>query len=87
MAGSIRDRVAVVGMGCSKFGERWDAGMDDLIVEAAYEAFQDAGIESKDIQAAWVGTSTGSTGNGGGAAGGSKDEGPIIDAEVVDEKK
>ena len=62
MAGSIKDRVAVVGMGCSKFGERWDASMDDLIVEAAYEAFQDAGIESKDIQAAWVGTSTGATG-------------------------
>jgi acetyl-CoA C-acetyltransferase len=62
MAGSIKDRVAVAGMGCSKFGERWDAGMDDLIIEAAYEAFADAGIESKDIQAAWVGTSTGSTG-------------------------
>ncbi len=62
MAGSIKDRVAVAGMGCSKFGERWDAGMDDLIVEAAYEAFEDAGIESKDIEAAWVGTSTGATG-------------------------
>ncbi len=62
MAGSIKDRVAVAGMGCSKFGERWDASMDDLIVEAAYEAFADAGIESKDIQAGWVGTATGSTG-------------------------
>ena len=30
--------------------------MEDLLVEAAYEAFQDAGIEPKDIQAAWVGT-------------------------------
>src|SRR4030042_2803718 len=54
--GSIKDRVAVPGMGCSKFGERWDAGMDDLIVEAAYEAFEDAGIEPKDVQAAWVGS-------------------------------
>jgi len=45
-----------VGMGCSKFGERWDKGVEDLIVEAAYEAFEDAGIGPKDIQAAWIGT-------------------------------
>ena len=62
MAGSIKDRVAVVGMGCSRFGERWDAGVDDLIVEAAYEAFEDAGIGPEDIEAAWVGTATGGTG-------------------------
>ena len=52
----IRDKVAIVGMGCSKFGERWDKGVEDLIVEAAYEAFEDAGIGPKDIQAAWIGT-------------------------------
>lgn len=55
---SIRDKVAVVGMGCCKFGENWDKGAQDLIVEAAYEAYEDAGIEPKDIQAAWVGTNT-----------------------------
>ncbi len=53
---SIRDRVAIVGMGCTKFGERWDMGVEDLLVEAAYEAFEDAGIQPKDIQAAWLGT-------------------------------
>ena len=53
---SIRDRVAIVGMGCSKFGERWDTSSEDLLVESCYEAFEDAGIESKDIQAAWFGT-------------------------------
>ncbi|MDY6834682.1 MAG: acetyl-CoA acetyltransferase [Chloroflexota bacterium] len=53
---SIRDKVAIVGMGCCKFGELWDKGPEDLIVEAAYEAYEDAGIEPKDIQAAWVGT-------------------------------
>ncbi|MBN1692568.1 MAG: hypothetical protein JW845_03330 [Dehalococcoidales bacterium] len=53
---SIKDKVAIVGMGCTKFGERWDKGVEDLIVEAAYEAFEDAGIEPKDIQAAWIGT-------------------------------
>jgi acetyl-CoA C-acetyltransferase len=53
---SIKDRVAIIGMGCSKFGERWDMGTEDLLVESCYEAFADAGIESKDIQAAWFGT-------------------------------
>ncbi|TET12958.1 MAG: acetyl-CoA acetyltransferase [Dehalococcoidia bacterium] len=53
---SIRDKVAIVGMGCTKFGERWDASQDDLIIEAALEAYEDAGIEQKDVQAAWVGT-------------------------------
>lgn len=53
---SIKDRVAIVGMGCAKFGERWDMGVEDLLVEAGYEAFRDAGIEPNDIQAAWLGT-------------------------------
>ena len=53
---SIKDRVAIIGMGCTKFGERWDASQDDMIVEAALEAYEDAGIEQKAIQAAWVGT-------------------------------
>jgi acetyl-CoA C-acetyltransferase len=54
--GSIKDKVAIVGMGCTKFGELWDKGQDDLIIEAAQEAYEDAGIEQKDIEAAWVGT-------------------------------
>ena len=52
----IKDRVAIIGMGCTKFGERWDASAADLMVEAAYEAYEDAGIEGKDVQAAWLGT-------------------------------
>ena len=43
-------------MGCTKFGERWDASAADLMVEAAYEAYGDAGIEPRDVQAAWLGT-------------------------------
>src|SRR3990170_4740447 len=54
---SIKDKVAVVGMGCTKFGEHWDKSGYDLAVEAAYEAFADAGITSKDVQAAWLGNS------------------------------
>jgi len=56
MAEGIRDKVAIIGMGCTRFGERWDAGSEDLIVEAATEAIEDAGIEKKDIQAAWFGS-------------------------------
>jgi len=52
----IKDRVAIVGMGCSNFGERWDSSASDLIVEAAYEAYEDAGLGGDDIQAAWLGT-------------------------------
>ncbi|MCJ7743630.1 MAG: acetyl-CoA acetyltransferase [Dehalococcoidales bacterium] len=59
---SIKDRVAIVGMGCCKFGERWDAGPEDLLVESCFEAFEDAGIEPKDIQAAWFGTTQLATG-------------------------
>jgi acetyl-CoA C-acetyltransferase len=55
MASGIKDKVAIIGMGCSKFGERWDAGPEDLMVEAADEAFRDAGIERDAIGAAWLG--------------------------------
>ena len=52
----IRDRVAIIGMGCTNFGERWEANAADLMVEAAYEAYADAGIEPNEVQAAWLGT-------------------------------
>jgi acetyl-CoA C-acetyltransferase len=56
MASGIRDKVAILGMGCSKFGERWDKEADDLMVEAFEEAIGDAGIEKNRIQAAWLAT-------------------------------
>jgi acetyl-CoA C-acetyltransferase len=62
---SIKDKVAIVGMGCTKFGERWNAGIDDLIKEAVDEACKDASIEIKDIQAAWLGTAVGGHMSGG----------------------
>ena len=62
MPGSIKDRVAIIGMGCTRFGTLWDKGPTDLIVEAVNEACADAGIELKDIQAAWLGTLLGSGG-------------------------
>ena len=56
MATGIKDKVAVLGMGCSKFGERWDSDADDLMIEAFEECIADAGIEKNEIQAAWLGT-------------------------------
>jgi len=42
---SIRDKVAIVGVGCCPFGENWDQSPSDMIVDAAYEAYADAGID------------------------------------------
>jgi Acetyl-CoA acetyltransferase len=56
MPTGIRDKVAIIGMGCTRFGERWDVGAEDLMVEAFEEALADAGIDRKEIQAAWLGT-------------------------------
>jgi len=53
---NIRDKVAVIGAGCSKFGENYDMSAEDMIVTAAMEAYADAKIEPSQIQAAWVGT-------------------------------
>ncbi len=55
MATGIRDKVAILGMGCTRFGERWDAGPEDLMLEAFNEAVADAGIDYKQIEAAWFG--------------------------------
>ena len=55
MASGIKDKVAILGMGCSKFGERWDASPADLMVEAFEEGLADAGIDKTQIQMAWFG--------------------------------
>jgi acetyl-CoA C-acetyltransferase len=52
---TMKDKVAIAGMGCSRFGERWDCGVADLVIESAYEAFEDAGVGPKDIEACFVG--------------------------------
>jgi acetyl-CoA C-acetyltransferase len=56
MATGIKDKVAIIGMGCSRFGERWDMGAEELMVEAFTECLEDAGIDRNEIQAAWLGT-------------------------------
>ncbi len=52
----IRDRVAIVGMGCTSFGEHWDKGVDDLLVESATQTFQSAQVEPDAVDAYWLGT-------------------------------
>ena len=56
MATGIKDKVAILGMGCAKFGERRNDNAEDLMVEAFIEALEDSGIEKNDIQAAWFST-------------------------------
>jgi len=64
MATGIKDKVAVIGMGCCKFGERFDADGERLVVEAFTECLEDAGIEKKNIGAAWFGTAMPDVGMG-----------------------
>jgi acetyl-CoA C-acetyltransferase len=52
----IKDRVAIVGMGCTAFGERFDMGFDDLIIDASSQAFASAGVDKDTVDAYWFGT-------------------------------
>lgn len=60
----IKDKVAILGMGCCRFGERWDASPEDLMVEAYSEAMADAGISPEQIDAAWFSTHMEDVGTG-----------------------
>src|SRR3954471_13443350 len=52
----IKDRVAIVGMGCTRFAEHFDKGLDDLLKSAADDAWASAGVGPDDIDAYWFGT-------------------------------
>jgi acetyl-CoA C-acetyltransferase len=52
----IRDRVAIIGMGCTPFGEHWDKSVDDLLIDSSTEAVASAGVAFDDIDAYWLGT-------------------------------
>lgn len=51
----MKNEVAIIGMGCSKFGERWNLGLSDLMIESVYEAYEDAGVGPEQIQAVYYG--------------------------------
>jgi len=53
---SLRDKVAIVAVGCTPFGEHFDRSVDDLIVDAVSDAWTGAGITADDVDAYWMGT-------------------------------
>jgi len=55
--GSLKDKVAIIGTGVTKFGEIWDKDAEDLLVEAVHEACNEANIDPvKDVDGIWVAT-------------------------------
>ena len=53
---SLKDKVAIIGIGQTKFGENFEMGYNDMIIEACWKAFEDAHIGPEAVQAAWLGT-------------------------------
>ena len=50
----LKNKVAIIGVGCTRFGELYESSAEQLIAEAAFEAFADAGVEPKQIEG-WTG--------------------------------
>lgn len=56
MSKGIRDKVAVVAMGCTRFGEHWSSSAEDLLVDATKELFDSTLVSRDDVEAYWLGT-------------------------------
>ncbi len=56
MTVSFKDKIAVVGVGCTRFAENFDLSYSDMLAEACFQAFEEARVEPKDIEAAWLST-------------------------------
>lgn len=56
MAGLLKEPVAIIGAGCTKFGENFHQSWVDLAIDATFEACGDAGVDLSEIEAAWVGS-------------------------------
>lgn len=52
----IADKVAIVAMGCTKFGELWDQSADDMLIGAVEQALAEAGVLLSAVDAFWLGT-------------------------------
>lgn len=52
----LKDKVCIVGIGWTPYGEHFDKSYEDLVYMAGREAMADAGIKPDDIDAAWLGT-------------------------------
>ena len=51
--------VSIIGAGCTKFGERWDVSLRDMIAEAGVMAIDDSSIIGEQIDAMYVGNMSG----------------------------
>lgn len=47
--------VAVIGIGCTTFGEKWNSSFRDLFIEAGARALEDAGLAGEKIDALFIG--------------------------------
>ncbi len=47
--------VSIIGVGCTRFGERWDDSLRDLVVEAGVSAIEDSNLSGEDIDALYIG--------------------------------
>lgn len=56
MHDSISGQVAVIGVGCTKFGDNTGQSLQEMMVEAATAACEDAGVGLEELEAAWLGT-------------------------------
>ncbi len=52
----IKDKVAIIGMGCTQFKEHFDRSADDLMIDAVQDTLASAGVAKDDIDAWWLGT-------------------------------
>jgi len=52
-------KVAIIGIGMSKFGELWDMSFRDIVISAGTEAIEDANLGGKEIEAMYIGNMSG----------------------------
>jgi len=56
MSNMFNDQIAIIGTGCTKFGENFHQSWADLALEATVEACRDAQMDLDGIDAAWLGS-------------------------------
>ena len=52
----IKDKVAIISIGCTPFREHWDKSRDDLVIDATKQTLNGVNLASEDIDAYWIGT-------------------------------
>ncbi|AET65441.1 thiolase domain-containing protein [Methanothrix harundinacea] len=51
--------VSIIGAGCTRFGERWDDSLRDLVVETGIRALEDGNVSGEEIDGLYVGNMSG----------------------------